>query len=147
MKVLVSKVREGIESGRVTSIKTLPEDIDSAFELIIQAAIRGDQLAVELISEIALIIGKGIAILTHIMNPEEIVLSGRGAAAGRLLLPPIQQALNRYCIPRLNAHTQLRISDLNKEAELYGAAALVVEQFDKRFRNNRSNHENYPFAA
>lgn len=147
MKVLVSKVREGIESGRVTSIKTLPEDIDSAFELIIQAAIRGDQLAVELISEIALIIGKGIAILTHIMNPEEIVLSGRGAAAGKLLLPPIQQALNRYCIPRLTAHTQLRISDLNKEAELYGAAALVVEQFDKRFRNNRSNPENYPFAA
>ncbi|MCG7860006.1 ROK family protein, partial [Flavihumibacter sediminis] len=42
MKVLVNKVREGIESGRVTSIKTLPEDIDSAFELIIQAAIRGD---------------------------------------------------------------------------------------------------------
>lgn len=147
MKVLVNRVREGIESGRVTSIKTLPEDMDSAFELIIQAAIRGDQLAVELISEIALIIGKGIAILTHIMNPEEIVLSGRGAAAGKLLLPPIQQALNRYCIPRLTAHTQLRISDLNKEAELYGAAALVVEQFDKRFRSNRSNPENYPFAA
>lgn len=147
MKVLVNRVREGIESGRVTSIKKLPEDVDAAFELIILAATRGDQLAVELISEIALIIGKGIAILTHIMNPEEIVLSGRGAAAGRLLLPPIQQALNRYCIPRLTAHTQLRISDLNKEAELYGAAALVVEQLDKRSRNNRSNPKNYPFAA
>ncbi len=147
MKVLVNKVSEGIESGRVTSIKKLPEDMDAAFELIIQAATRGDQLAVELISEIALIIGKGIAILTHIMNPEEIVLSSRGAAAGRLLLPPLQQALNRYCIPRLTAHTQLRISDLNKEAELFGAAALVVEQLDKRFKHNRSNPENYPFAA
>ncbi len=147
MKVLVQRVRNGIEAGRVTTIKSLPDDIDAAFQMIIQAALRGDQLAVEIISEIVHIIGKGVAILVHIMNPEEIVISGRGAAAGRLLLPPIQQALNRYCIPRLTAHTQLRISELNKFAELYGAAALVAEQLGKQIRNNRTNPENYPFAA
>ena len=147
MKVLVEKVRQGLASGRVSSIKNLPEDTDEAFQEIVQAAVRGDQLAVELLTEMVHTIGKGIAILVHIMNPEEIVISGRGAAAGKLLLPPLQQALNRYCIPRLTAHTQLRISDLNKEAELFGAAALVVEHLDKRFTINRTSPQNHPFAA
>jgi predicted NBD/HSP70 family sugar kinase len=147
MKVLVEKVRQGLASGRVSSIKNLSADTDEAFHGIVQAAVRGDQLAVELLTEMVHTIGKGIAILVHIMNPEEIVISGRGAAAGKLLLPPLQQALNRYCIPRLTAHTQLRISDLNKEAELFGAAALVVEHLDKRFITNRTSPQNHPFAA
>lgn len=147
LHVLVQKVREGMQEGKVTGIKTLSPNIEESSRLIIKAATRGDQLAVELLSELAGIIGKGIAILVHIMNPEEIVISGRGAAAGRILLPPIQQALIRYCIPRLMLHTQLRISEMNRDAELLGAAAFVVEQLDKKIRTNRSGPENYPFAA
>ncbi|WP_290798705.1 ROK family protein [Flavihumibacter sp. UBA7668] len=147
LKEMVNKTKEGILSGRVTSIKFLPDDIEVACEMVLNAAIRGDQLAVELLSEVAYNIGRGVAILVHIMNPEQIVFSGRGSIAGRLLLPPIQQALNRYCIPRLAAYTQLTISDLNKDAEILGAAALVVEQLDKRFTNRKPKPKNHPFAA
>src|SRR5690606_14359828 len=83
LHVLVQKVWEGMQEGKVTGIKTLHPNIEESSRLIIEAATRGDQLAVELLSELAGIIGKGIAILVHIMNPEEIVISGRGAAAGR----------------------------------------------------------------
>ncbi|WP_290798696.1 ROK family protein [Flavihumibacter sp. UBA7668] len=131
LRVVVDKARQGISEGRVTSMKHLPEEIEEACHEVLKSATRGDQFAVELLSEAAMQIGKGIAILIHIMNPELIILSGRGAAAGNLWLPPIQQALNRYCIPRLAAYTHMEISRLSKEAELMGAASLVVENIDK----------------
>jgi hypothetical protein len=64
------------------------------------------------------------------MNPQTIVLSGRGAKAGKILMAPIQQALNKYCIPRLAANTELLISKLGFDGEIIGASALVMEQLD-----------------
>jgi len=69
------------------------------------------------------------------MNPESIVLSGRGAIVGKILLAPVQQALNKYCIPRLVSSTELLISDLGFTAELTGTAVLVMENFDKENKN------------
>jgi len=81
-----------------------------------------------------------VAILIHLLNPELIILSGRGSAAGKLWLTPIQQAINEYCIPKL-AHeycipklaqdTDIEISTLGYQAELIGAAALVMEHLDE----------------
>jgi predicted NBD/HSP70 family sugar kinase len=91
------------------------------------AANAGDQFAIELLSDSGYKVGKALAILIHIMNPASIVLSGRGAVVGKILLAPIQQALNKYCIPRLVASTELLISELGFDAELIGAAILVME--------------------
>lgn len=128
--VVIEQAKQGLKNGRVSSIKSIPDDLEEACNVILTAALKGDQMAVELVSEIAFNIGRGIAVLIHIMNPEMIVLSGRGAMAGRLLLAPVQQALNKYCIPMLAAYTELKISDLNKQAELLGAAALAIEHFE-----------------
>jgi altronate dehydratase len=58
------------------------------------------------------------------------VISGRGAVSGNMLLPPIQQAVNKYCIPRLAEYTDIEVSTFSNKAELIGAAALVVENYD-----------------
>ncbi len=128
---VIEKMKEGLKNGRVSILKKIPDDYEEACSVIIGAAVKGDQFAVELLSEIAYNIGRGIAILIHILNPELIVLSGRGASAGHLWLAPVQQAVNRYCIPRLAAYTTITVSNFNTEAELIGAAALVVENFEK----------------
>jgi hypothetical protein len=46
-------------------------------------------------------------------------------------MAPIQHALNKYCIPRLSANTEFRVSQLGFESELIGAAALVMENLGK----------------
>jgi predicted NBD/HSP70 family sugar kinase len=132
MTVVVEKVKEAISNGRVSRIKTVPDDIEEAFSAIIQSATIGDQLTVDILSEVAYNIGRGIAILIHILNPELVVISGRGAAAGNMLLAPIQQAVHRFCIPRLANYTHLQVSSLSNKAELIGAAALVVENYDRK---------------
>lgn len=129
--VIVTKVKEALESGRATTIQNLPEDLELAADVVINAAKAGDQLAVELFSQAAYDIGKGIAILIHILNPEQIIISGRGAAVGSILLAPIYQAINKYCIPSLSSYTEIVLSKLTKYSEVYGAAMHVTQNFDK----------------
>lgn len=136
MKVVSEKAIEGIKSGRVTSLKTIDDTASKGLnDAILDAAENGDQFAIDLLSDAAYKIGKALAILIHIMNPQTIVLSGRGARAGRILLAPIQQALHKYCIPRIADSTQLMISNLGFDAELIGAAVLMMENFDKEVKS------------
>jgi len=127
--VVVEKAKEGIRDGRLTTLKSesFTADPDKASMAVIRAAEKGDKFAVELLSEAGYHIGRGVAILIHLLNPEAIVLSGRGSVAGKIWQTPIQQALNEHCIPRLAFNTRIEISTLGYDAELIGAAALVMD--------------------
>lgn len=128
--VVVEKAIAGLKSGKMSVLKNLSfENADQSINAIMEAASRGDTFAVELISEAGYNLGLGIAILITLLNPELIVLSGRGAAAGKLWLAPIQQAINEHCIPKISEDIQIRISTLGQGAVLAGAAALVMENY------------------
>jgi predicted NBD/HSP70 family sugar kinase len=131
--VVVEKAIEGIQSGRVTllNLKQLEGNLDQASKSVIMAAGKGDKFAVELLSEAGYNIGRGVAILIHLLNPETIILGGRGALAGKIWQTPIQQALNEHCIPRLAVNTGIEVSNLGYDAELVGAAALVMDNHEE----------------
>jgi len=129
---VIKKAQEGLNAGRVSKLKMVPaEKFERASEAIMTAANEGDQFAVELLSEAGYTIGRGVAVLIHVLNPELVILSGRGSLAGKVWQAPIQQALNEYCIPRLSHSTVIEMSTLGYEAELIGAATLVMENYDK----------------
>ena len=130
--VLAQKAIEGIENGRISSLQqSIKKPLKQLGEAIMEEANKGDQFAIELISGAGYAIGKGLAVLIHIINPEIIVLSGRGAIVGKILSSSIQQAIYKYSIPRLAGSTELQISALGIDAELIGAAALVMEYVGK----------------
>lgn len=131
LAMVAEKAQAGLNNGKVSMLKSIPEDYEQATETIINAAMRGDQFSIELLSESGYSIGRAAAILIHVLNPEVIILSGRGASAGRVWQAPIQQAINEHCIPRLAEKTSIEISSLGHHAELIGAAALVMEHFEK----------------
>lgn len=134
LTAVIEKAMDGLSAGR-TSI--LQKDLfqtdtqEQAGNAIFEAAARGDRFAVELLSEAGYNIGRGIAILIHLLNPGLVVLSGRGAVVGKILQAPIQQALNEHCIPRLAANTEIVISKIGHKAQLIGASALVMEKYEK----------------
>jgi predicted NBD/HSP70 family sugar kinase len=131
--VVIEKAWEGLRAGQLSKLKALPvEHSEEASEIIINAAYEGDQFAISLLSDAGYKIGRGVAILIHLMNPEIVLLSGRGSSAGRIWQAPIQQAINEHCIPRLGAQTTVEISTLGYEAELIGAAVLVMENYAKQ---------------
>jgi len=129
--VVIEKAQKALHDGKPSLLNGLPANrVEQACEMIIDAAGKGDKLAVELLSEAGYNIGRGVAILIHILNPEVVVLSGRGSLAGKIWQAPIQQALNEHCIPRLCANTEIKVSEFGYHAELIGAAALVMEHFE-----------------
>ncbi|MBF9252692.1 ROK family protein [Pontibacter sp. 172403-2] len=129
--VVAEKAIQGLKQGKLSVLENLTLDhIEETANAIMGAALKGDKFAVELLSEAAYNVGRGVAILIHLLNPELIVLSGRGSAAGRLWLAPIQQAINEHCIPKIAENTTIEISSLGYDAELIGAAALVMEHYD-----------------
>ncbi|GAA3944270.1 ROK family protein [Chitinophaga oryziterrae] len=128
--IIAEKAKQGLKAGRASLLQQLPlETFEEIHENILFAAIRGDQFAVELLSEAGYNIGRGVAILIHLFNPELVVLSGRGSLAGKIWQAPIQQAINEHCIPRLASNTEIEMSTMGYEAELIGAAALVIENY------------------
>lgn len=142
--MMAEKALDGLKEGRLSAIKQLPHtDIEETINAIISEASNGDRFAVELLSEAGYNIGRGAAILIHLLNPKLIILSGRGSLAGRLWLPPIQQAINEHCIPKIAENTEIEVSSLGYEAELIGAAALIMENLDsvKPAKTNRKTFQ------
>jgi predicted NBD/HSP70 family sugar kinase len=130
LAVIISKAISGIEEGRLTRMVGLsPEHLDKSIGIFLDAVTHGDKFAIELLSAAAYTIGQGVAILIHILNPEVIIISGRGSLVGKILQAPIQHALNEHCIPRLAANTIIRVSSLGMDAQLLGGAALIMEYF------------------
>ncbi|SDP77332.1 Sugar kinase of the NBD/HSP70 family, may contain an N-terminal HTH domain [Mucilaginibacter sp. OK268] len=123
-----AKAIEGLKQGQVSSL--VKYDTVSA-DNIIAEALKGDAFAVKIIAEAAYYIGQGLAILVHLMNPEGIILSGKGSVIGKLWLSPIQQAMNEHCIPHLTTYTQLAVSNLGNNAQLLGGVTTVIENLYK----------------
>ncbi len=138
---IIKKGQAGLDAGKISKLKSLSlEHVEQATEMIMEAAVQGDRFAIELISEAGYNIGKGVAILIHLLNPRMIILSGRGSIAGQIWQAPIQQAINENSIPRLAASTVIEMSELGHDAELIGAAALVMENYDKISMQNTLKH-------
>ncbi len=133
LSVIIEKAKTALTNGRNSVLQDQIFEVDPeiAFERIVKAAQNGDQLSIEVITKAGYEIGRGIAILIHLLNPEAVVLSGRGAIAGKLWKAPIEQAIYEFSIPRLAAHTEIELSMLDYKAELIGAAALVMENYEK----------------
>lgn len=132
--IVIEKARNGLQRGKLSMLNETALSADhpeKAFQNIVTAASKGDKFAVEILSEAGYNIGRGVAILIHLLNPEVVILSGRGSSAGKIWQAPIQQALNEHCIPRLSVNTEIEVSALGYTAELTGAAALVMENYEK----------------
>ncbi|WP_214226004.1 ROK family protein [Pedobacter sp. B4-66] len=126
--VLVERAKMEMVMGATSRMEKLFADTKQlAGDHLLAAARNGDPLAVSILSDAAFLIGKGLSTLIHIMNPELIILGGRGAMGGKILMAPVQQAINEFCIPRLAEHTTIVISEMAHISEILGAATLVIE--------------------
>lgn len=128
LSAAVKNVELALSSGEKSSLESEKyQDLLAQGDALLENALQGDQLAIASLGKIGNMLGKGIATLIHILNPEVIIISGRGAKAGTVLVPQIQTAVNEFCIPRLASATQLKISEMNKHAQSLGTAAFIIE--------------------
>lgn len=98
-------------------------------EDILDAALKDDMLAIELIEEVGNTLGKHIAGLINLFNPELVVIGGAIAVAGDYLLLPIKSAVKKYSLNLVNNDTLIKQSKLGDEAGVIGACMLTRSKF------------------
>lgn len=129
LKSAIAQTELAIQQGEYSIYSTLIKIESNKNNALIEAAKIGDQLVINNIGRIGFMIGKGISTLLHILNPNKVIISGRGAEVGHILGPQIQNAINEFSIPRIAKMTEIEISELHKTAQQKGTAALVVEHY------------------
>jgi len=136
LKSAIDQTEMSIQQGEYSIYSTLSKTMSNKSDALIEAAKIGDQLVIYHIGKIGYMIGKGISTLLHILNPNKIIISGRGAEIGNILMPQIQNAVNEFSIPRIAKMTKIEISNLHKTAQQKGTTALVVEHYINHILTN-----------
>ncbi|GAA4207126.1 ROK family transcriptional regulator [Pedobacter jeongneungensis] len=128
---LSEMAKEGILSGKNSMLNQLTKEELERIEpaVIIKAANRGDQYAIQLLSNVGTYMGKGISMLIQLFNPELIVLSGKIAEAKQYITLPMQQAINMYCMTQIREKTTIASSELGENSRLLGYTASGIDQF------------------
>ena len=119
---MVSKLEAGVNS-------ILKDKYDRGESIhiddIIAAARKDDNLSIELIEEAGEKIGKSVAFLINIFNPETVVIGGNLAAAGDYLMLPLKSSTNKYSLSLVYKDTKFRISKMDDSAGAHGVAMLI----------------------
>lgn len=99
----------------------------STSEILRNAAI-GESATLAVINDAGEAIGRALASVSNLINPEMIVVGGPLTALGDLLLGPIRQSLERHAMPGIGEATGIVMSSLGERAEALGAAALILHR-------------------
>ncbi|MDR1516504.1 MAG: ROK family transcriptional regulator [Dysgonamonadaceae bacterium] len=121
-RILLERIEKGersILSERVSKEETL------TLREMIEAINKEDLLCIEIIEEIGQKLGKQIAGLINIFNPELVVIGGELSLTGDYLLQPIKSAIRKYSLNMVNKDSAVAISKLKDKAGVIGACMLA----------------------
>ena len=129
---------EGIARGENTDITRITGNSSNKihYMTIVESALKGDSFSIDILSEVGSELGRGIAMLVQILNPELILFGGQMLKAGHFLTIPIEQSLNKYCLNDLRNSYRIEISDMGESASLLGPVINAVERYFSNFNNN-----------
>lgn len=92
-----------------------------------QEADRGNELAIEILSEAGRMLGYAIVNYIHILDIRNIIVSGGVAKAGDWILEPARKAARERLIPPYLDGFQIVYETLGNDAALLGAGSLAFE--------------------
>lgn len=88
---------------------------------IFEEAAKGDLICNQAIDEMTDTLGKGIANICYVINPEVVVLGGGIMAQEEVLKPKIWKAMEKYLVSSILEHTSLRMAQNKNDAGMLGA--------------------------
>lgn len=86
----------------------------------------GDAVAIEIAERFGDYLGKGLAIVAAVVNPEAFVIGGGVSKAGEILLTFVEPNFRKYAFPQCRG-AKFVLAKLGNDAGIYGAAALILK--------------------
>lgn len=130
---LLKRVRKGLSDGQVSILSKYKENLEEIdLEMVIEAAKGGDGFSIDTLYNIGMELGKGLSVAVHLFNPQIIVIDGALSKAGKLIVNPIEHAINKYCLPDFKENLKIEVTNLGESAKILGMNAFVA---NKLFRS------------
>lgn len=128
------KLIERLKAGENSILaKKFKSEGDVSLNDIINAVNREDLLCIELVEGIGQVLGRWLAGMINIFNPEKVVIGGNLSMTGDYILQPIKTLVRRYSLNLVNEDTEIVLSQLGDQVGLIGACANArIRAFDNQ---------------
>ncbi len=93
---------------------------------VFDAAKAGDALALDVVKLFGETLGRALANVSCVCDPEVFVIGGGVSAAGQIILDAVQKAFGRHAFPACE-ETRFELAALGNDAGICGAARLVLD--------------------
>lgn len=131
---ILRKLKERIEKGEVSVLsEVLKSGENISIEEIVQSVNDEDTLCIELIEEIGSELGKSLAGLINIFNPEAVVVGGMLSLTGDYLIQPMKTAIRKYSLNLVNKDTVVCASSLREKSGMVGACMVARSRLFEDF--------------
>lgn len=93
---------------------------------IFEEAGKGDKVALRMVDEVGVLLGRALAAISCVVNPEAFVIGGGMSKAGDILINAITKHYTEYAF-HASRNTVFKLAELSNSAGIYGAVRLVLE--------------------
>jgi len=99
------------------------------FSNIVEAANSKDIVAIQLLSKAGEDLGKKIAFLVNLLNPQVVVIGGGIERAGSFLLDPLKKTVKEWALEEVVRVLKIIPAQLAENAVPLGAASVIVQKY------------------
>lgn len=118
---IVRMANDAVERGEHTSMALL-EKIEA--KDVFDAAKSGDEVALRIVNRAAYYLGRSMATLAVVLNPQRFIVGGGVSKAGEVLFEPIRETFRKYTPENMQEGVDIVPATLGNDAGVVGAAGL-----------------------
>lgn len=119
-------ITEKLRSGRSSMLsEKFSKEGKISMSDIMEAIHEEDILAIETVEQVGLTLGKAVAGLINLFNPELIIIGGLLASASEYLRLPVMTAIQKHTLNVISRDTEIKFSSLGEQAGAIGACMIA----------------------
>ncbi|MEJ8303934.1 ROK family glucokinase [Saccharibacillus sacchari] len=120
---IIRMAKEAVERGERTFIADASE---ITAKTVFDAAKAGDEVALRIVKRAAFYLGKSMAAVAAVLNPQSFIIGGGVSKAGDILFDPIRETFAQLTPEPLQQGVQIVPATLGNNAGMIGAAGLLI---------------------
>lgn len=129
---LLKSIKVGLKNGQISILSEFKDKLEQInLEMVIEAAKNGDAFAIDILYNIGIELGKGLSVAVHLFNPQIIVIDGVLSKAGKIIVNPVEHAINKYCLPDFKDELLIEVTNLGDFAKILGVNAFMANRLFK----------------
>lgn len=120
---IIRMAKDAVERGDRTSLSQV-ENIMA--KDVLDAAKAGDEVATRIVNRAAFYLGKSMAMIAIVLNPQYFIIGGGVSKAGDFLFDQIREVFEKYTQDQAKENVKIVAATLGNDAGVVGAAGLIL---------------------